>query len=131
MGGEEAHPTQSATARPRPSASVLPVLALVGGADPQDAVTNLTDLKRHFPDSRSVVLPHLGHDFSWDGACDAMLAGFVARGTTKGLDTALASATSWCRRSNRATDSERRDIREHECRWRERAVARRVSTEPA
>ena len=65
----------------------MPVLALVGGADPQDPVTNLPDLKRHFPDSRTVVLPHLGHDFSWDGACDAMLADFVARGTTKGLDT--------------------------------------------
>ena len=70
-----------------PTSSRVPVVALVGGADPQDPVTNLSDLKRHFPDSRTVVLPHLGHDFSWDGACDAMLADFVARGTTKGLDT--------------------------------------------
>jgi pimeloyl-ACP methyl ester carboxylesterase len=70
-----------------PTSSRVPVLALVGGADPQDPVTNLPDLKRHFPDSRTVVLAHLGHDFSWDGACDAMLADFVARGTTKGLDT--------------------------------------------
>ena len=70
-----------------PASSRVSVLALVGGADPQDPVTNLSDLKRHFPDSRPVVLPHMGHDFSWDGACDAMLADFVARGTTKGLDT--------------------------------------------
>ena len=70
-----------------PTSSRVPMVALVGGADPQDPVTNLPDLKRHFPDSRTVVLPHLGHDFSWDGACDAMLADFVARGTTKGLDT--------------------------------------------
>lgn len=70
-----------------PASSRVPVVALVGGADPQDPVTNLSDLKRHFPDSRTVVLPHLGHDFSWGGACDAMLADFVARGTTKGLDT--------------------------------------------
>ena len=63
------------------------MVALVGGADPQDPLTNLSDLKRNFPDSRTVVLPHLGHDFSWDGGCDGMLADFVARGTTKGLDT--------------------------------------------
>jgi pimeloyl-ACP methyl ester carboxylesterase len=72
-----------------PASSRVPVLALVGGADPQDPVTNLPDLKRHFPDSRTVVLPHSGHELSWDGACDAMLADFVARGTTKGLDTTL------------------------------------------
>jgi pimeloyl-ACP methyl ester carboxylesterase len=70
-----------------PAPSRVPVLALVGGADPQDPLTNLPDLKRHFPDSRSVVLPRQGHDFGWGGACDAVLANFVERGTTKGLDT--------------------------------------------
>ena len=67
----------------------MPVLALVGGADPQDPFTNLSDLKRHFPDSRTVVLPHQGHDFGWDGGCDAMLANFVelGAGTTKSLNT--------------------------------------------
>ena len=69
------------------TASAVPVVALVGGADPQDPLANLSDLKRHFPDSRTVVLPHLGHDFGWGGGCDGMLADFVARGTTKGLDT--------------------------------------------
>jgi pimeloyl-ACP methyl ester carboxylesterase len=71
----------------------VPVLALVGGADPQDPVTNLADLNRHFPDSRTVVLPRLGHDFSFGGACDEMLADFVDRGTTKGLDTSSCVAT--------------------------------------
>lgn len=70
-----------------PTSSRVPVVALVGGADPQDPITNLSDLKRHFPDSRTVVLQHMGHDFGWDGGCDGMLADFVARGTTKGLDT--------------------------------------------
>jgi len=69
-----------------PAFSRVPVLALVGGADPQDPLANLSDLKRHFPDSRTVVLPHQGHEFGWDGACDAMLADFVELGTTKGLD---------------------------------------------
>ena len=70
-----------------PVSSRVPVVALVGGADPQDPLTNLADLKRHFPDSRTVILPHQGHEFSWDGGCDGMLADFVRRGTTKGLDS--------------------------------------------
>jgi pimeloyl-ACP methyl ester carboxylesterase len=76
-----------------PTSSRVPVLALVGGADPQDPVTNLSDMNRHFPDSRTVVLPHLGHDFTFGGACDEMLADFVDRGTTKGLDTSSCVAT--------------------------------------
>jgi pimeloyl-ACP methyl ester carboxylesterase len=67
--------------------SRVPVVALVGGADPQDPLTNLSDLKRHFPDSRTVVLPHSGHEFNWDGGFDGVLANFVDRGTTRGLDT--------------------------------------------
>jgi hypothetical protein len=70
-----------------PTSGRVPVLALVGGANPQDPITNLPDLKRRFPDSRTVVFPHQGHEFSWDGACDSMLSDFVTRGTTKGLDT--------------------------------------------
>jgi pimeloyl-ACP methyl ester carboxylesterase len=70
-----------------PTSSRVPVLALVGGADPQDPVTNLDDLKQHFPDSLTVVLPRLGHDFSFGSACDEMLAEFVDHDTTKGLDT--------------------------------------------
>ena len=70
-----------------PTSSRVPVLALIGGADPQDPVTNLPDLKQHFPDSRTVILPHLGHQFSIGGCVNAVLADFLARGTTKGLDT--------------------------------------------
>jgi pimeloyl-ACP methyl ester carboxylesterase len=70
-----------------PVSSRVPVIAVVGGADPQDPVTNLSDLKRSFPDSRIVILPHQGHEFSWDGACDGMLANFVDHGTTRNLDT--------------------------------------------
>jgi len=70
-----------------PTRSTVPVLALVGGADPQDPVTNLSDLKRHFPDSRTVVFPHIGHQFGIGGCADAMMADFVERRTTTGLDT--------------------------------------------
>jgi pimeloyl-ACP methyl ester carboxylesterase len=72
-----------------PASSRVPVLALVGGADPQDPVTNLSDLKQHFPDSRTVVFPHIGHDFNIGGCVDQMMEDLVDRGTTKGLDTTL------------------------------------------
>ncbi len=70
-----------------PASSRVPVLALVGGADPQDPVTNLSDLKRHFPDSRTVIFPHIGHQFGIGGCVDQIMAEFVERGTSKGLDT--------------------------------------------
>ncbi len=65
----------------------MPLLAFAGGADPQDPASNLADLERHFPDSRIVVFPHLGHEFSGTARATRMLADFVARGTTRGLDT--------------------------------------------
>ena len=70
-----------------PASSPVPVLAFVGGADPQDPLTNLSELKQHFPDSRTVVFPHIGHQFNIGDCGDQILADFVERGTTKGLDT--------------------------------------------
>jgi pimeloyl-ACP methyl ester carboxylesterase len=70
-----------------PSSSDVPVLAFVGGADPQDPATNLGDLKRHFPDSRTVILPHIGHEFGIGGCVDQMMSDLVARRTSKGIDT--------------------------------------------
>jgi pimeloyl-ACP methyl ester carboxylesterase len=75
-----------------PASSRVPVLALVGGADPQDPVANLSDLKQHFPDSRTVIFPRIGHQFSIGGCVDQMMAEFVERGTTTGLDTTLCDA---------------------------------------
>ena len=70
-----------------PASSRVPVLAFVGGADPQDPITNLPNLKQQFPDSRAVILPHIGHRFYIGSCVDQMMADFVAHGTTKGLDT--------------------------------------------
>ncbi|HEY1318395.1 MAG TPA: alpha/beta fold hydrolase [Gaiella sp.] len=69
-----------------PTPSRVPVLAFAGGADPQDPVSNLSDLKQHFPDSRTVVLPHIGHNWGVGGCLDQIVTDFVERGTTKGLD---------------------------------------------
>jgi pimeloyl-ACP methyl ester carboxylesterase len=77
-----------------PASSLVPVLAIAGGADPQDPVGNLSGLTHHFPDSRIVTLPHLGHEWSGVGSClDPVVTDFVDRGTTKGLDTTRCSGT--------------------------------------
>ena len=70
-----------------PASSRVPLLAFVGGADPQDPLTNLSNLKQHFPDSRAVVFAHVGHSFGIGGCVDEMMAELVDRGTTRGLDT--------------------------------------------
>jgi pimeloyl-ACP methyl ester carboxylesterase len=64
-----------------------PVLAIAGGADPQDPITNLPKLGQSFPDSRAVVIPYFGHSFSSAGCLDGIVAAFISRGTTKGLRT--------------------------------------------
>jgi pimeloyl-ACP methyl ester carboxylesterase len=71
-----------------PTTNPVPVLAFAGGADPQDPESNLSDLKQHFPDSRTVIFPHLGHNWSGIGGCfGQIVTDFVERGTTNGLDT--------------------------------------------
>ncbi len=72
-----------------PAASRVPVLAFVGGADPQDPISNLSGLQQHFPDSRTVIFAHVGHSFGIGGCVDQIMADFVERGTTEGLDTTL------------------------------------------
>jgi hypothetical protein len=41
----------------------------------------------HFPDSRIVVFPRVGHSFGIGGCVDEMMVDLVDRGTTTGLDT--------------------------------------------
>ncbi len=69
-----------------------PVLAIAGGADPQDPISNLPTLRRSFPDSRAIVVPHFGHSFSSAGCLDGIVADFISRGTTKGLRTGCVGA---------------------------------------
>jgi pimeloyl-ACP methyl ester carboxylesterase len=70
-----------------PRSSRIPVIALVGGADPQDPIANLAGLEQHFPDSRTIVFPRVGHSFGIGGCVDAIMTQFADRGTTKGVDT--------------------------------------------
>jgi len=53
-------------------------------------------LKEHFPDSRIVILPHIGHELdigiSGTGCLDTMMLNVVERATTKGLNTTLCNS---------------------------------------
>jgi pimeloyl-ACP methyl ester carboxylesterase len=66
--------------------SNVPLLALVGGADPQDPIGNLTGLSRAFPNGRAVVVPGLGHAIGQYGCLGDLVARFVARGSAARLD---------------------------------------------
>jgi pimeloyl-ACP methyl ester carboxylesterase len=66
--------------------SNVPMLALAGGADPQDPAANLAGLART-PASRVIVVPGLGHAIGQLGCLGSLVGLFVDRGTARGLDT--------------------------------------------
>lgn len=65
----------------------VPVLLVVGGADPQDPLANVRDARRELPASRTIVVPHAGHGALQLGCTARVGQQFVARGTAEGLDT--------------------------------------------
>jgi pimeloyl-ACP methyl ester carboxylesterase len=70
-----------------PESSGVPVLALVGGADPQDPLGNLTGLHRHFRNATIVVAHGMAHTVGQYGCLGALASRFVNRGGGK-VDTA-------------------------------------------
>jgi pimeloyl-ACP methyl ester carboxylesterase len=74
----------------RRPAGRTPVLALVGGADPQDPVGNLAGLTTSMPSARVVVAPGQGHAIGQLGCLGRLVARFVDRGTAAGLDVGCA-----------------------------------------
>jgi len=75
-----------------PASKTVPVLAIQGGADPQDPPSNLPRLKQSFPDSRMVVLPYQGHHIGLNGCVAQMIQGVITHGTTRDLDTTCVGA---------------------------------------
>jgi pimeloyl-ACP methyl ester carboxylesterase len=67
--------------------SDVPVLLLVGGADPQDPLANVAHARRELPGSRTVVVPGAGHGSVQHGCVPRLANQFVERGTAAGLDT--------------------------------------------
>jgi pimeloyl-ACP methyl ester carboxylesterase len=78
------HEPASAWGRPH---SKVPMLAIVGQADPQDPIGNLPGLHAAFPNSRVITAPDQGHAVGGSGCIGLLVARFVARGAAKGLDT--------------------------------------------
>jgi len=81
--------TQLAADWRRP-ATKAPVLALVGGADPQDPVANLAGIAAAMPRSRVVVVPGYGHAIGQYGCLGRLAVRFVERGTAASLDASCA-----------------------------------------
>ena len=67
--------------------SDVPVLIIVGGADPQDPPANVAHARRELPNSLTVVVPHGGHGSIQLGCMPEVAARFVENGTAVGLDT--------------------------------------------
>lgn len=81
---------------PRPAAAALygpvtgaptPVLLLNGQADPQDPPGNVADAPRRYPNSLALVAPGQAHVSTGVACRTAIVADFIARGTTTGLST--------------------------------------------
>jgi pimeloyl-ACP methyl ester carboxylesterase len=66
--------------------SDVPLLALVGGADPQDPIGNLAGLGAALPNSRAIVVPGLGHAIGQYGCLPSLVAQFVDRANARRLD---------------------------------------------
>ena len=73
--------------------SRVPVLALVGGADPQDPATNIAGLAAAMPKARVVVLPEHGHGVGQYGCLPHLVKLFVDRGSAAALDVRCVRAT--------------------------------------
>ncbi|HEY7627057.1 MAG TPA: alpha/beta hydrolase, partial [Ilumatobacteraceae bacterium] len=67
-------------------ASDVPVLLLVGEADPQNPPSNTADASRDLPNSRRVVVPGEGHGVAQLGCLPGVVTAFIEAGTADGLD---------------------------------------------
>lgn len=70
----------------------MPVLFLVGEADPQDPPENIADAASDFPNSLTVVAPGLGHTVGHLGCLPQVIDAFVLAGSTAGLDTSCVAS---------------------------------------
>jgi pimeloyl-ACP methyl ester carboxylesterase len=73
-----------------PVRSTLPVLWVVGAADPQDPPPNLVDVAAELPNSRVVVAPGQGHTVGTVGCIANVIDAFIDAGTADRLDASCA-----------------------------------------
>ena len=78
-----------------PVRSDVPVLIFTGEWDPVTPPSNGAGVAKYLPQSLHVIVPHGGHGFNGlegTDCVDRIQSEFVARGTTKGLDTSCIKA---------------------------------------
>ncbi|HEY6961099.1 MAG TPA: alpha/beta fold hydrolase [Gaiellaceae bacterium] len=73
--------------------SNVPVLALVGGADPKDPPRNVAGITGAMPNAKVVVVPGGGHGVAALGCLPRVMDDFLEVGTARGLDTSCVSLT--------------------------------------
>jgi pimeloyl-ACP methyl ester carboxylesterase len=69
-----------------PVRSTVPVLLVVGDADPQDPPANIADAPEELPNSLTVIVPGMGHTVGHLGCMPSIIDAFIEAGTTEGLD---------------------------------------------
>ena len=74
--------------------SLLPVLDLVGQADPVDPAPNTAGFRAAMPNGKEIVVPGQGQQVAFLGCMPSVLARFLDAGTAKGLDTRCVSKIS-------------------------------------
>lgn len=79
--------------RPQPEAlyqpvttSPVPVLIISDQADPGNPPENVATAKEHYPNSLALVAPGQGHGYTGFPCRDQILAAFIEKGTTQGLN---------------------------------------------
>lgn len=75
-----------------PATGDMPVLLVVGAADPQDPPSNIADAAIDFPNSVTVVAPGEGHTVGHLGCLPSVIDAFVTAGTVRGLDTSCVAS---------------------------------------
>lgn len=66
--------------------SDVPVLLVLGEADPQNPPSNVADAPKELPNSLTVIVPGQAHTVSHLGCMPAVISSFVEAGSVEGLD---------------------------------------------
>jgi hypothetical protein len=70
--------------------SEVPMLLILGEADPQNPPANVAEAPIRFPNSRTVVVPGQAHTVGHLGCMPSIVESFIDAGTVEGLDVSCA-----------------------------------------
>jgi pimeloyl-ACP methyl ester carboxylesterase len=73
--------------------SQVPVLLVLGEADPQNPAANVANALNDFPNSLTVIVPGQAHTVAHLGCMPSIVEAFIAAGTVNGLDVSCAKTS--------------------------------------